>query len=219
MSSTPRWSTFSSCATEGPGAAPRFAGTDRRGRRAARLAVFGLLVAAAALAGAARPVCARPKPVRLTLTGSGGERTVEGTDLRFVYFHTRYRRTRVPVEESPTRQRLEVLSDRDDCRCVRFADYSRVKFTKIREIEIVTHPGERSATVRVSRLDGRTNEYPVDRLWGGGEMFPPHFSVTIDGVEREFLLRLADDTGATWPDEMLTRALLVRRPPPPGRRR
>jgi hypothetical protein len=183
------------------------------------LAVFGVIVAAVALAGGAQPAVAKSKPVRLTLTGPGGERTVEATDLRFVYFHTRYRRTRVPVEESPTRERLEVLSESDDCRCVRFADYSRVKFKKIREIEIVTQPGERSAGVRVTRLDGSSNEYPVDRLWGGGDLFPPHFSVTIDGVEREFLLRLADDADATWPEEMLTRALLVRRPPPPGRRR
>jgi len=172
----------------------------------------------AALAGFVQPLCAKPKPVRLTLTGPGGERTVEGTDLRFIYFRTRYRRTRVPIEESPTRQRLEVLSDRDDCRCVRFADYSRVRFSKLREIELVTHPGERSASVRVTRLDGTSNEYPVDRLYGGGDLFPPQFSVTIDGVEREFLLRLADDADAAWPEEMLVRALLVPRPPPPGRR-
>ena len=183
------------------------------------LAVFGVLAAAAALAGSAQQVWAKPRPIRLTLTGPGGERMVEATDLRFVYFHTRYRRTRVPAEESPTRERLEVLSESDDCRCVRFADYSRVKFKKIREIEIVRQPGERSARVRVTRLDGSSNEYPVDRLWGGGELFPPHFSVTIDGVEREFPLRLADDADAAWPVEMLTRVLLVRPPPPPGRRR
>lgn len=219
MSSIRRWSTSSSCATERPGAPPRPAGATRRGGSAVAPVVFGLLLAMAVLGGAARPAGAKPKPVRLTLTGPGGERNVEGSDLRFIYFHTRYRRTRVPVEESPTRERLEVLSDRDDCRCVRFADYSRVKFKKIRAIEIVTHPGERSATVRVTRLDGGSNEYPVDRLWGGGDLFPPHFSVTIDGVEREFLLRLPDDADTTWPEEMLTRALLVRPPPPPGHRR
>lgn len=155
----------------------------------------------------------------MTLAGPGGERLVEGTDLRFVYFLTRYRRRSVPVEEDPTRERLEVLNDRHDCLCLRFADYSQLKFNKLREIEIVTLPDRRSATVRVTRRDGRSNEYPVENLWGGDDLFPPHFAIIIDGVEREFPLRLAEDTGAAWPQEMLVRALLVPPPPARGRRR
>jgi hypothetical protein len=169
-----------------------------------------------ALVCAATPAAAKPKSVRLTLTGPGGERLVAATDLRFIYFKTRYRRRGVPVEESATRERLEVLSDREDCRCVRFADYSRVKFSKLREIEIVVQPDSALASVRVTRLDGHSNEYRVDDLWGGAELFPPHFAAVIDGVEREFPLRLAEEPGAAWPQEMLVRALLVA-PPPPAR--
>jgi hypothetical protein len=162
---------------------------------------------------------ARPTPVTLTLHGAEGERAVQATDLTFVSFHVRYRRTRAPVEESPTRERVEVLSDRDECRCVRFDDYSRVKFRKIREIEIAAPPGERMAKVRVTRLDGKSNEYPVTRLWGGTDLFPPYFTAVIDGVVREFPLVLGDAPDAAWPEEMLVRALLVKPAPPKGRRR
>jgi len=213
MSSTRRWSTSSCCATE-VGARRARAGR-RAGALAARAAALGLAVLVA-LASAATPALAKPKKVRLTLTGPGGERSVEAADLRFIYFKTRYRRRAVPVEENPTRERLEVLSDRYDCTCVRFADYSRVKFTKLREIEIVTQPDSTLATVKITRLKGQSSAYRVDQLWGGGDLFPPHFAVVIDGVEREFPLRLGTEAGATWPEEMLARALLTA-PPPPAR--
>src|SRR5262245_7828598 len=219
MSSTRRWSTSSSCATDAGAVkvrAVRPVTTGVAGARArARSGAIGLAVLIA-LACAVTPAAAKPKKVRLTLTGPGGERTVEAADLRFIYFKTRYRRRAVPVEESPTRERLEVLSDSYDCTCVRFADYSRVKFKKLREIEIVTQPDSALATVRITRINGQSNAYRVDQLWGGGDLFPPHFVAVIDGVEREFPLRLGTEAGAAWPEEMLARALLTT-PPPPAR--
>jgi hypothetical protein len=182
-------------------------------RARAGTAAIGL-AALVVLACAATPALAKPPKVRLTLTGPGGERLVEAADLRFIYFNTRYRRRGVSAEESPTRERLEVLSDRHDCTCVRFADYSKVNFKKLREIEIVVQPDSALATVRVTRLNGHSNAYKVDQLWGGGDLFPPHFAVVIDGVEREFPLRLGTEAGAAWPEEMLTRALLTTPPPP-----
>ena len=217
MSSTRHWSTSSCCATEGRAQAAPAAGAwslraPLSGARPGALLLAGVI----ALFSATSPAAAKPKPVRLTLTGPGGERTVESADLRFVYFKTRYRRRGVPVEESPSRERLEILSDRHDCECVRFADYSRVNFTKLRTIEIVVHPDSALASVRVTRRDGQSNEYRVDQPWGGADLFPPHFAAVIDGVEREFPLRLAEEPGAEWPLEMLVRALLVP-PPPPAR--
>lgn len=180
-------------------------------RGAARiLAASGLLVAGGLLAS---PVAAMPKTVRLTLTGPAGERTIEATDLRFVFFHTRYRTTRAPVEESPTRERTEILSDRDDCKCLRLADYSRIRFNIVRSIEVRTTPGDNVASVQVVRMDGKTHEYPATALYGGDGLAPPLFMATIDGLAREFPLILQE--GASWPDEMLVRALLTRPPPPP----
>lgn len=191
----------------------------RRGRvrsraRAAGAALLVVLVAAAAAPAAA----AKPKTVRLTLTGPEGERTVEATDLRFVFFETRYRRLRVPAEESPTRERVEILNDREDCRCLRLADYARIRFNILRTIEVRTSPGETVARVQVVRRDGKTNEYLATGLYGGDGLAPPLFMATIDGVTREFPLVLQDTPGAAWPAEMLVRALLTPPPPPPGSR-
>jgi len=175
-------------------------------RRAAALALIALFLSAA-------PAAATPKKLRVTLSGGSGERTIEAADLRFVFFHTRYRTTHVPAEENPTRERTEILSDRDDCACLRLADYSRIRFSIIREIEVRTAPGQAVASLRVVRMDGRTHEYPATALYGGDGLAPPLLMVTIDGVGREFPLVLPE--GAAWPAEMLVRALLTRPPPPP----
>jgi len=173
-----------------------------------------LLLAAALLT--AVPAQARPKPVRITLTGPEGERVLDAADLRFVFFETRYRRTRVPAEESVTRERTEILNDREDCDCLRLADYSRIRFSILREIEVRTGPGETIATVRVVRRDGQTHEYPATHLYGGEGLAPPLFMVTLAGVAREFPLVLPVSADAAWPDEMLVRVLLT--PPPPKSR-
>jgi hypothetical protein len=159
------------------------------------------------------PAEGSPKKLRDTLSGGSGERTVAAADLRFVFFHTRYRTTRVPAEDNPTRERTEILSDRDDCACLRLADYSRIRFSIIREIEVRTSPGQAVASVRVVRMDGKTHEYPATALYGGDGLAPPLLMVTVDGVAREFPLVLPE--GGAWPSEMLVRALLTRPPPPP----
>ncbi|HKQ97832.1 MAG TPA: hypothetical protein VJV75_08155 [Candidatus Polarisedimenticolia bacterium] len=182
-----------------------------RGRHAAGAALLALV----ATLLPATPSAAKPKPVRLTLSDPGGERTIDAADLRFVFFDTRYRRTRVPVEESPTRERLEIVHDREDCRCLRLADYTRIRFSILREIEVRTTPDGSVATVRVVRRDGQTHEYLGSRLYGGDGLAPPLLMATIDGVATEFPLVLPDAPGAAWPPTMLVRALLTAPPPPP----
>jgi hypothetical protein len=176
---------------------------------ARRIAALGLVALCLATAQAQ----AAPKKLRVTLSGGSGERTIAAADLRFVFFHTRYRTTRVPAVQSPGRERTDILSDRDDCACLRLADYSRIRFSIIREIEVRTTPGQAVAGVRVVRMDGQTHEYPASALYGGDGLAPPLFMVTIDGVAREFPLVLPE--GGAWPSEMLVRALLTRPPPPP----
>lgn len=189
--------------------------TPRAVARAIGAARLALLVAIA-LGSASTPAAAKPKLVRVTLTSAAGERIVDAADLRFVFFHTRYRTTRVPADTGPAGERTEILNDRDDCTCLRLADYSRIRFSIVREIEVRTTPDAAVASVRVVRRDGKTNEYPATGLYGGDGLAPPLLMVTIDGVAREFPLVLPDEGQATWPAEMLVRALLT--PPPPKSR-
>ena len=175
----------------------------------ARLTALAVLL----LVAAAAPAAAKPKKVRITVTGPEGERTLDAADLRFVYFRTRYRTTRAPAEESPNRERTTILNDRDDCDCLRLADYSRIRFSALREIEVHAGAGQPVASVRAVWRAGKTREFPATALYGGDGLAPPLFMVTYDGVAHEFPLVLPADGGA-WPATMLVRALLL--PPPPA---
>jgi hypothetical protein len=152
-----------------------------------------------------------------TLATPAGEHDVEITDFRFVYFKTSYRHTRAPREEISSGERVEIVSTRDDCHCVRLADYSRIKMKSIREIAITYSPGDRVAAVRITRTNGSVKEYPATSLYGGTGLFPPQFSATIDGVTHEFPLVLEGREDAAWPEETLVRVLLSRttQPAPP----
>lgn len=175
------------------------------------LAVAALLIARSA---AAATTSTRPL-LLLTLRDAQGQRDVEAHDLRFVYFKTTYRQTRAPKEEVPGGQRTEVIGDREECRCIRFPDWSKIKMTRIRAIEITHGPTDRVSVVRVTRDDGRVNEYPASSLYGGDGLYPPFFSATIDGVHREFPLILDGHADAAWPDETLVRIFRTTTSPPP----
>jgi hypothetical protein len=156
-----------------------------------------------------------PPPALAVLETSGQvEREADATEVLFVYSATTYRHRRAPESESPTGERIDIIETRHECKCIRFADYSRVKMNKIREIAITYPPDGHKAVVRVTRRNGDVNEYRANELYGGDGLFPPRFAVTIDGQVREFGLVLEDRPGAAWPDELLTRILLVRPPPP-----
>jgi hypothetical protein len=174
-----------------------------------------LFLAPGPVATAAGNAAATHHPTFLaTLANPAGERDVAISDLRFVYFKTSYRHTRAPREEIASGERVEILSTRDDCRCVRMADYSRIKMKSIREIAITYTPGDRVAAVRITRTNGSVQEYPATSLYGGTGLFPPQFSASIDGVTREFPLILEARPDAAWPEETLVRVMLSPAPQP-----
>jgi hypothetical protein len=181
-----------------------------------RTGLAACVLLAAVSAGTAVASTRNPAAL-LTLAGEAGEHEVEVHDFRFVYFLTSYRHTRADPDETPTGERVEIVQTRDECRCVRLADWSSIKVSKIREIAISYPPGQRVASVRVTRKSGRVNEYPATDLYGGDGLTPPMFSATIDGTHREFPLILDARPGSAWPDERLVRVLFVRSAPPPPR--
>jgi hypothetical protein len=155
----------------------------------------------------------------LTLRDAQGERDVEAHDMKFVYFKTIYRQTRAPKEEISGGQRTEVIGEREECGCLRFPDWSKLKMKRIRAIEITHGPSDRVAVVRVTRRDGQVNEYRATALYGGDGLYPPSFSATIDGAHREFPLVLVGNATAGWPDESLVRIFWTTKTPPPKTKR
>ena len=146
---------------------------------------------------------------------AGGERTVPAVDLTFVYFERIYYRRGTSRSEEATGQRVDLEDRRHECRCLRLADSSKLKFSKMRQIEIVYPPEEGVARLRVTLFDGRMRELRADSLFGAFDSFAPRFAARVDGEVREFLLILPE--GGTWPEERLVRMLLRRPPPPRGR--
>lgn len=169
-----------------------------------------------AAAGAIRTPAGNPT---LVIAGpTGAERTIPVGDLRFVHFERIFYQRRAPRDEEPSGRRVEVEDRRDDCRCVRFEDYSRVKFKKLRQIEIAYPPDAGAALIRLTRLNGEVSTVPADALRGGLNPLPPRFTATVDGQLREFpLVREAGANG--WPEERLVRILLKRPPDRQGKRR
>lgn len=143
---------------------------------------------------------------------SGEERDHPVGDLRFVSFERIYYHRRAPRSEEPSGRRVEVKDRREECRCVRFDDYSKLKFKKLRQIEITYPADARVARVRLTRLDGDVREVGADALWGGRNPLPPRFTATIDGQVREFPVVADQGDAAGWPEERLVR-ILLKRPP------
>lgn len=155
----------------------------------------------------------------LVLASPAGERTVPVSDLVFVHFERLYYHRRAPRSQDASGSRMEIEDRRRECRCLRMQDWTKLKFKMIRQIELIYPPDGTVARLRITRRDGRVSEMGADSLHGASESFGPRFAATLDGQMREFPLILAE--GETWPDERLSRLLLLRPPqkiPPPPRR-
>lgn len=165
-------------------------------------------------------VAATPRPLLLvTLDGPQGQREVEAHDLRFVYFTVRYRQRMAGADEGPAGERTDVVGDRKECQCLRMPDWSKIKLMQLRSIEITHAAGSRFSMVRVTRRDGQMNEYPATSLYGGDGLYPPFFSMTIEGERRDFPLVLAGRPDLDWPGENLVRILWTTTTPPPKSQR
>lgn len=169
------------------------------------------------LPGSARAARAPRGNPTLVLGSAAGERTVPAVDLAFVFFERIYYRRRAPRSEDPIGQRVEVEDRRRECACLRLQDWSKFKFSKVRQIEIDYPPDGDVARLRVTEFDGRVTEVAADSLFGAADSYAPRFAARVDGEVREFLLFRPQD--GSWPEERLVRLLLKRPPPQRGRRR
>lgn len=152
-------------------------------------------------------------PTLVITTPDGEEQTVEVHDLRFAFFLRSYYQRAAPREQEPSGKRVEVGDRRRECRCVRFADWSKESFTKVRQIEITYPPADDQAQLRLTFIDGRIKEIAAGALFGSDNPFAPRFSATVGGVVREFLLERRAEPDASWPDERLVRIMLHRHAP------
>jgi len=169
--------------------------------------------------GASQAADKRPpmgNPTMIVVGPSGEELDYPVRDLRFVSFERIYYNRRAPRAEEPSGRRVEVKDRREDCRCVRFEDYSKLKFKKLRQIEITYPVNARVAQVRLTRLTGEVREVAADTLWGGRNPLPPRFTATIHGQLREYPLIADQGESAGWPEERLVRILLKRPPAKPA---
>ncbi len=144
------------------------------------------------------------------VTPAGGERTAEALDLTFVFFERVYYHKHAPRAEDPCGRRIDVEDRRRECRCVRFQDWSRVKFKLVRQIEISYPAGERAARLRLTMRTGKVREVSAADLFGGQGPFGPRFAATVEGEIREFPLIRGTGTGDDWPEERLLRILFLR---------
>ncbi len=159
---------------------------------------------------ATEPKAGRGNPT-LVLDSPAGERTIPAVDLRFVFYKRIYYRRHAPRSEEAKGERLDVEDRRYECRCLRLEDWSKLKFSKVRQIEIAYPPDGAVALLRVTEFDGSMRELRADSLFGAVDSFAPRFAARIDGEVREFPLILSE-RGSAWPEEKLTR-LLLKRPP------
>jgi len=180
-----------------------------------RLSVLLLLCAASVFCVETSGATREPKtPLgnpTLVLESPGGERTIPAVDLRFVFYERIYYRRHAPRSEEAKGERVEVEDRRRECRCVRLADWSKFKFSKVRQIEIAYPLNGAVALLRVTEMDGGMRELRSDTLFGAVDSFAPRFAARVDGEVREFPLILSEP-GSGWPEEKLVR-LLLKRPP------
>jgi hypothetical protein len=180
-----------------------------------RLSVLLLLCAAPVFylttPGASPEPKTAPGNPTLVLESPGGERTIPAMDLRFVYYERIYYSRHAPRSEEARGERVDVEDRRRECRCLRLEDWSKFKFSKVRQIEISYPPDGVVALMRVTEMDGGMHELRADSLFGAVDSFAPRFAARIDGEVREFPLILSE-RGSAWPEEKLVR-LLLKRPP------
>ena len=152
------------------------------------------------------------------LASPTGERTIPVADLTFVYFKRIFYQRHAPRSEEATGSRVDIEDRRKECRCLRLEDWSKIKFSEIRQIELTYPPDGTVARLRVTERDGSMQELRADSLFGAGNSLAPRFFATVEGEHREFPLLLPPDS-SSWPEEQLLRLLLMRPPPRSGRRR
>jgi len=178
-----------------------------------------LLCAAFVLAPGGAPAHAGPRTPpgnpTLVLYTPAGERTIPAVDLTYVYFERIYYHKGAPRSEEATGERLDVEDRRKECRCVRLEDWSKLKFSKTRQIEIEYPPDGRVALLRLTLVNGDLRQVRADSLFGAFDSFAPRFAARVDGEVREFPLLLPEQEA--WPEERLVRLLLKRPPPRHGR--
>lgn len=187
--------------------------SEYRGRAVAAF-LAGFLVASGS-PEAREPRTPRGNPT-LVLASPAGERTVPVADLVFVHFERVYYNRRAPRSEDPSGSRIQIEDRRRECRCLRTQDWTKFKFKAIRQIEISYPSDGFVARLRITKRDSSIVEMAADALAGGRESFGPRFAATLDGEHREFPLILAE--GEQWPEQRLSRLLLMRppqKPPPP----
>src|SRR5262249_20639240 len=138
--------------------------------RAALGAAFALLPAAASADSAARVPRGNPT---LVLQTPAGERTLPAVDLSFVYYERVYYQRPAPRSEEARGTRTDVVDRRHECKCVRLEDWSKIRFSKIRQIEIA-YPENRSvAEIRVTDFEGKLLPLRADSLYGAVDSFAP----------------------------------------------
>lgn len=179
-----------------------------------RLAVLTAAALLPAAAPAAAPRRLPPGP-RLVLESAGGPgREVEVHDLVFAFERRTYYTRRAPRSDEASGRRTDVEDRRRECRCLRLQDWSKIKFVRLRQIEIDYPVGSPWARLRLTYRDGDLREIAARDLFGGEDPEPPRLAATIDGAIREFPLALSGPADA-WPGERLARVLFVVQPPPP----
>ncbi len=193
----------------------------RRAGAAPAWIVIVLLLQAQLATGCAsaprRPRAPRGNPT-LVLASPSGERTIPVADLTFVYFKRIFYQRHAPRSEDATGSRVDIEDRRKECRCLRLEDWSKIKFSEIRQIELTYPPDQTVARLRVTERDGSMQELRADTLFGARDSLAPRFFATVEGEHREFPLLLPPDA-AGWPEERLLRLLLMRPPPRSGRPR
>ena len=193
---------------------------QRLGTAPARVVILLLLLSplATGCAGAPR----RPRPPRgnptLVLASPSDERTIPVADLTFVYFKRIFYQRHAPRSEEASGSRLDIEDRRKECRCLRLEDWSKIRFSGIRQIELTYPSDDTVARLRVTERDGTVQELRADSLFGAKDSLAPRFFATVEGEHQEFPLLLTGDAGG-WPEQRLVRLLLMRPAPRSGRRR
>jgi hypothetical protein len=147
----------------------------------------------------------------LVIESPAGERTIPAVDLEFVYYERVYYRRHAPRDEEATGERMDVEDRRQESHFLRMEDWTKVKFSKVRQIEIGYPSDSAVARLRVTWIDGSMREIRADSLYGAVDSFAPRFAARVDGEVHEFLLIVPEP--GSWPEERLVR-LLLKRPPP-----
>jgi len=149
-------------------------------------------------------------PARIVLASADGEvRELDVPDLAFVFYARTFFHRRAPRSQNASGSRVDIEDRRRECVCLRFDDWSKVKLSDLRQIEISYPDVGGEARVRLTDTDGGVREVPAGSFAGASTSLPPRFTATIDGTLREFPLIVGADPAERSPDQRLLRVLLA----------